>query len=147
MKKTNVLKSKRNRIVTVALLVFVLAFGLILAACGDSEYTDGTYTGRSTNDDTDAYGVVTITLKDNIVSECTFLTYNSNGTVKDDTYGLGGSDDMYQKAQLAVDAMKKYARDFVGHIDPEDVETVTGATIAYNQFLEAVHDALNKAKK
>jgi|AGTN01.3.fsa_nt_gi Major membrane immunogen, membrane-anchored lipoprotein len=139
-------KKLRNAAIVIALMTILLAI-LSLSGCGKKEFKDGTYTGQSGKDDKGAYGVVTITIKDNVVTECTFVTYKSDGTVKDKTYGSGGSEEMYEKAQLAVDAMSKYAADMKGKIDPDDVEVVTGATIAYGQFNEAVNDALEKAKK
>jgi major membrane immunogen (membrane-anchored lipoprotein) len=54
--------------------------------------------------------------------------------------------DFYDKAQLAVEAMKNYAASYQRTGNIKDVEAVSGATVAYNQFLEAVEQALEKAR-
>ncbi|MDR2135307.1 MAG: FMN-binding protein, partial [Treponema sp.] len=71
--------------------------------------------------------------------------------VKDENYGKVNGEisnrPFYDKAQLAVAAMKKYADDYLKAGDLDGVEAVSGATIAYNQFLEAVENALEQAKQ
>jgi major membrane immunogen (membrane-anchored lipoprotein) len=42
--------------------------------------------------------------------------------------------------------MEKYAAGYLKTGNVKDVEAVSGATIAYNQFLEAVENALEQAK-
>lgn len=134
-------------------LVLVLALSL-LSGCGSSggtAYEDGAYTGKSVEDDSGAYGEVVVTITENKITGCEYVTRQSDGSVKDGEYGKVNGEisnrDYYDKAQLAVKAMQQYARKLVEVQKPEEVEAVSGATIAHGQFLEAVKDALEKAKK
>jgi major membrane immunogen (membrane-anchored lipoprotein) len=123
---------------------------VLLASCGKAAYKDGVYTGRSGEDDTGAWGEVTLTIGAGKVRGCEFVTWQKDGSVKDEDYGKINGEisirDYYDKAQLAVEAMKKYAAEYLKAGNIQDVEAVSGATIAYNQFLEAVENALEKAK-
>ena len=40
---------------------------------------------------------------------------------------------------------EEYAKKIIGRINPEDVDSISGATYSYNQFTDAVYDALDKA--
>jgi major membrane immunogen (membrane-anchored lipoprotein) len=123
---------------------------LFLAGCRKAVYTDGVYAGKSGEDDTGAWGEVSLTIREGKLSDCSFVTWQKDGTVKDENYGKINGEisnrDYYDKAQLAVEAMKKYAADYRRAGNLKDVEAVSGATIAYNQFIEAVENALEKAK-
>jgi major membrane immunogen (membrane-anchored lipoprotein) len=123
---------------------------LLAAGCGKAAYKDGTYTGRSGEDDTGAWGEVTLSVTAGKVSACEFVTWQKDGTVKDENYGKVNGEisnrDFYDKAQLAVAAMEEYAAGYLKTGNVKDVEAVSGATIAYNQFLEAVENALEQAK-
>ncbi|MDR0670222.1 MAG: FMN-binding protein [Treponema sp.] len=124
---------------------------LLVGGCGKTAYKDGTYTGRSGEDDTGAWGEVTLTITGGKVSACEFVTWQRDGTVKDENYGKINGEisnrDFYDKAQLAVAAMKKYAADYQRTGNLNGVEAVSGATIAHNQFLEAVENALEQARQ
>ncbi|ATW27391.1 FMN-binding protein [Candidatus Formimonas warabiya] len=137
-------------------LIGVLALTLLLlSGCGNgsdsSAYQDGTYTGKSSPDDRGAYGEATVTIADHKITACTYVTRQKDGTVKDEEYGKVNGEisnqDYYDKAQLAVKAMQQYARQLVEVQKPEDVDAVSGATIAYDQFMEAVKNALEAAKE
>jgi major membrane immunogen (membrane-anchored lipoprotein) len=123
---------------------------LLMTACGGGAYKDGVYTGRSGEDDTGAWGEVKITIGAGKISGCEFVTWQKDGTIKGDDYGkINGeisNQVYYDKAQLAVEAMKKYAAEYLASGRLKDVEAVSGATIAYNQFLEAVEHALETAR-
>ncbi|MDR1972261.1 MAG: FMN-binding protein [Treponema sp.] len=131
-------------------VVCLFAGILVLAGCGKAAYKDGVYTGRSGEDDTGAWGEVTVTIREGKLSDCRFVTWQKDGTVKDEDYGKVNGEisnrAFYDKAQLAVEAMKKYAADYLRTGSLKDVEAVSGATIAYDQFLEAVEAALEGAK-
>jgi major membrane immunogen (membrane-anchored lipoprotein) len=79
------------------------------------------------------------------------VTWQRDGTIKDAEYGkINGeisNQSYYDKAQLAVRAMEKYAGDLGRAGNLKDVEAVSGATIAYDQFREAVGEALEGARK
>ncbi|MDR2144225.1 MAG: FMN-binding protein [Treponema sp.] len=128
-------------------IVFLVV--LMLAGCGKKEYRDGTYTGKSGPDDNGAFGEVTLTIAGGKISACSFVTRQKDGSIKDENYGkINGeisNQSYYEKAQLAVEAMKKYAADLGRAGSLDGVEAVSGATIAYNQFVEAVEEALDSA--
>jgi major membrane immunogen (membrane-anchored lipoprotein) len=126
----------------------------LLPGCGksgESSYADGSYVGQSGKDDRGAYGEVTLTIKDGKVATCDCLTWQKDGSVKDEDYGkVNGkieNEEMYAKAQLAVDAMQKYADQFEEVKDIEGVDAISGATISYDQFVEAVTKALKEAEQ
>ena len=119
---------------------------------------DGTYEGQSQvyeNEEEDSeegngYGVVSITIKDNAVTDCEFKTYEPDGTLKGEDYGKksGGvaNRDYYNKAQKAVAACDEYASMLVQNGTLDGIDAISGATINYNEFKEAVTEALGKAK-
>jgi major membrane immunogen (membrane-anchored lipoprotein) len=128
-------------------VVFLL---VLFTGCGNTVLRDGVYMGRSGEDDTGAWGEVTITITDAKAQSCEFVTREKDGTVKDENYGkINGeisNQAYYDMAQLAVRAMKKYVTDYLRRGSLKDVEAVSGATISYNQFLEAAEQALENAK-
>ena len=125
-----------------------------LAACGGSgELQDGTYTGQSSNFEGEAadgagYGVVKLTIKDGAIADCTFETYELDGTLKDENYGvsLSGNQNKYTKAQNAVKACPEYAKALVEAGDASNIDVISGATVNHDQFVEAVDDALAQAR-
>lgn len=129
----------------------LLALSLFSGCANDSvNYKNGSYTGKSGKDDRGAYGEVKITIKDNKLTACQFVTYKSDGTLKDESYGkINGeiaNQDYYNKAQLAVKAMQKYAEQLVAKQKLSSVDAVAGATISFDQFKEAVTEALAAAQ-
>lgn len=145
-----------NRKLLVLFCVLTLAL-LALAGCGGSAgYADGTYEGRSEmyedneGGDGDGYGVVSLTISGGVITDCTFSTFQLDGSPKDAEYGKEGgivaNQDYYNKAQRAVQACDEYARQLAETGDLKKVDAVSGATINYHQFQDAVKDALNKAK-
>ncbi|MDR2617475.1 MAG: FMN-binding protein [Treponema sp.] len=141
---------KLNTVRAAAFLAAALCAALFLSACTRG-LKDGVYEGKSGVDDTGAWGEITVTVRDGKAAACVFITRQKDGTVKDEDYGkINGeisNQVYYDKAQLAVWAMEAYAMQYAEHGDLDRVEAVSGATIAYNQFLEAASEALEKAKK
>ena len=136
---------------------------MLLAGCSSS-YADGTYTAQSSifegledeefeeyGENGDGYGVVTITIKDNVIVDCEFTTYTPDGEVKDEEYGKKDGEianqDYYNKAQRAVKGSQEYAKQLAAKGDLKQVDAVSGATISYDEFKEAVKEALKQAKK
>ena len=130
------------------LLIAVLA---LLSGCGKRIYKDGVYAGKSAPDDSGAWGEVTVTITDGRVSGCEFVTRQKDGAIKGEDYGkvngVISNQDFYNKAQLAVSAMEQYARSYRETGDLKKVDAVSGATNSFNQFIEAVELALEKAGK
>jgi major membrane immunogen (membrane-anchored lipoprotein) len=135
------------------LKLWVLAFcaAVVLSACGNSALHDGLYEGKSGEDDTGAYGTALIRVEGGKIAACDFVTWQKDGTSKDENYGKVNGEisnrDFYEKAQLAVRAMGQYAEQYVETQDLKKIDAVSGATIAYDQFLEAAGEALAAARK
>lgn len=129
------------------LIVCMIVMSLMAACSSEAPLTDGTYTGTSTVDDMGGYGVVTIVVENGEIADCTYVTYDDKGDVKDENYGKSsGSDEFYKKAQIAVAAINDYPVQLKEKKQLELVEAVSGATISYNQFQEAVQVALEETK-
>ena len=143
-------------------LALIIALAAMCAVsftgCGEKNYKDGTYTARSQeyiNEEDDSvagngYGEVTVTIKDNTITECEFKTYELDGTLKDEDYGKEGGEiknkDFYNKAQKALAACDKYAEQLVSKGSIDEVDAISGATVNYNEFTEAVDEALKQAE-
>jgi major membrane immunogen (membrane-anchored lipoprotein) len=126
------------------ILLTLMIAGLL--SCGKQTVKDGIYSGKSSPDDTGAWAEVTITVNAGKIASCDFITRQKDGTIKDADYGKVNGEisnqAFYDKAQLAVRAMKAYAEQYqeAGNLDA--VDAVSGATNSYNQFIEAVEEAL-----
>ena len=133
---------------------------VMLAGCGSGAksavYRDGTYTASSsvyTNDDGtedgNGYGTVSLTIKDGKIAQCSFRTYEVDGTLKDQEYGKQNGEianrDYYSKAQKAVASCDEYARLLVANEGLDGLDAISGATVNYNEFKEAVSLALDEA--
>jgi len=133
---------------------------LMLTGCGSGSktaaYKDGTYTATSsvfTNDDGtedgNGYGTVTLTIKDGKIAECSYQTFEVDGTLKDEEYGKQNGEianrDYYSKAQKAVAACDEYAKLLVANEGLDGLDAISGATVNYNEFKEAVQLALDEA--
>ncbi len=132
-----------------------------LAGCGGggkASYRDGTYTARSEvyenddgSEDGNGYGEVTITIRDNAIVDCVYKTYEPDGTLKDENYGKksGGvaNRDYFNKAQKAVAACDEYASQLIANGMLDGIDAISGATINYNEFVDAVTQALDQAKE
>lgn len=144
------------------LALLAAAAVLLVAGCGGSSasYKDGTYTAQSSvyeslSDDEDeggeGYGEVTITVKDNLITECEFTTYMPDGTVKDGEYGKQNGEianqDYYNKAQRAVKASQNYAEQLAARGKLSEVDAISGASISFDEFNEAVELALKQAEE
>ncbi len=142
----------------------VMATGLcalMLAGCGGGKnvsYKDGDYEGKSSvyenddgTDDGNGYGVVNITIKDGAIAACTYQTYEVDGTLKDKDYGKEdgriANKDYYNKAQKANAACAEYADMLVQNGQLDGIDSISGATINYNEFVEAVENALKEAEE
>ena len=140
------------------LTLYALMLLALLTACGGSaNYADGTYTGTSSVYEGDedgsgaGYGVATVTIQGGAITACTFETYEPDGTLKGEDYGKQNGEianrDFYNKAQRAVQASAQYGDKLVAAGSLKDVDAISGATISFSEFQEAVEDALNQAKQ
>jgi major membrane immunogen (membrane-anchored lipoprotein) len=147
----------------IAAAVGAVVLSMALAGCGGGSskavsYNDGTYEGKSevhesldeSGEDTgNGYGVVSITIKDGVITDCKFDTYEPDGTYKDDQYGMKegavANRDYYNKAQKANAAREEYASMLVANGSLDGIDAISGATINFEEFTEAVEDALSQA--
>ena len=147
---------KRKKVL--AFLLAAAAFAGVFSGCGGAaNYADGTYEGTSSvyegdeEGNGDGYGVASITIQDNVIVACEFHTYQTDGTLKDEDYGKQNGEvanaDFYNKAQRAVLASQRYAEQLAEAGGLTGIDAISGATISYNEFKEAVQNALSLAKK
>ena len=104
----------RAKYIGITAALAVAAVGI--TACGGSAtYKDGTYEGKSEvydyaeedgTDEGNGYGVATITIEGGKITDCKFVTYEPDGTLKDEEYGKKqgsvANRDFYNKAQKAA---------------------------------------------
>ena len=141
-------------------LAVVLTAGMLSGCSGGKKvsYKDGTYEAQSSvfenddgTDDGNGYGVVSLTITDGKISECSFLTYENDGTRKDEEYGKEdgriANKDYYNKAQKANAACAEYASMLVQNGQLDGIDSISGATINYREFKEAVEAALKEAEE
>ena len=144
----------RKTVVFAAVLAAVCA----MTSCGSKTYKDGTYTARSAEyvsedgtEDGNGYGEVEITISGGKISDVKFLTYELDGTLKDENYGKEDGEiknkDFYNKAQRARAACENYAAQLKSKGSLDEVDGVSGATVNYNEFKEAVTAALKQAEE
>ena len=133
---------------------------LALTGCGGRKvsWKDGTYEAQSSvfenddgTDDGNGYGVVSVTIKDGKISDCSFVTYEADGTIKDEDYGKEdgriANKDYYNKAQKANASCAEYASMLVQNGQLDGIDSISGATINYKEFKEAVELALKQAEE
>ena len=140
-------------------LILVMFLALCLTGCGEKSYADGTYQGRSADyineeegeEAGNGYGTVNLTITDGKITACDYKTYELDGTLKDEDYGKENGEiknkDFYNKAQKARAACDNYAQQLVAKQKLKDVDAVSGATVNYSEFQEAVEDALKQAEQ
>jgi len=141
------------------MILLLMGSAIVLTGCGEKSYNDGTYSAQSenyVNDDEgdtagNGYGVVELTIQNNAITACTFKTYELDGTLKDEEYGKEGgviaNKDFYNKAQKARAACDNYAEQLVRKGNLKEVDAISGATVNYNEFQEAVTSALKQAEQ
>jgi major membrane immunogen (membrane-anchored lipoprotein) len=140
-----------NAKINVVIAALILLCCAAISGCGKAVLKDGVFTGASGADDKGDYGEVRVTIAAGKVTDCSFVTWQKDGTPKAADYGKVNGEianqAYYDKAQLAVRAMAAYAKAYAAAGDLKAVDVVSGATIAYNQFQEAIAEALAQAVK
>ena len=89
----------------------------------------GTYTGQSSKSDDEKAGGYTIVK----------LTIGEDNRITDE--------EAYKTAQNAAKMAKQYADQYMATQSLSEVDAITGATISYDQFIEAADIALQKASE
>ena len=146
--------------------VIIVAFTIVVSGCGEdkppqqsdnisheidlSAAKDGTYKVDSSLDDKLGHSTLTLTVENHKITQAEFIGVDLFGDVKNENYGslISGKDSAdYKKAQVAVKANSEYAKQLTETQSLEKVDAISGATISYNQFVEAVNKAVDEAKK
>jgi major membrane immunogen (membrane-anchored lipoprotein) len=130
-----------------------------LTGCGPSAppydpslpLADGVWVGQSSTDEEGAFGRSTVTVAEGQVVDSLYVTVQANGSTKAEDYGKDSDGQIanrsaYRAAQKAVASFDVYARELIETEVPAEVDLVSGATIAYEQFLEAATDALTQSQ-
>lgn len=107
---------------------------------------DGTYTGKSSEDDFGGHMEVTITVADGKISETEVKNLQKDGSEKGEDYGKEAGEEGHKTAQMTLEASQTYGKELTEKGSVEEVEAVSGATQSYKQFVEAANDAINQAK-
>ena len=116
----------------------------------------GTYTGQSSKSDDEkagGYTIVKLTIgEDNRITDVQLEIYDANGKNKfsedyGKTYGEITDEEAYKTAQNAAKIAKQYAEQYMATQSLSEVDVITGATISYDQFIEASDIALHKASE
>jgi major membrane immunogen (membrane-anchored lipoprotein) len=145
----------RPRAAAIGSVPFLVGVVLSAAGCGSNAppfdtsvpLTDGVFVGESEPDEQGAYGRSTVTVEDGEIVASEYVTVQANGSTKGEDYGKDSSGEIanrssYRAAQKAVAAFDVYARALIETGVPEEVDAISGATIAHGQFLEAATAAL-----
>ncbi|MDO5695540.1 MAG: FMN-binding protein [Eubacteriales bacterium] len=158
---------RKSKLLRVAVLAVAFLTVLNLSGCGKVSYKDGTYTAHvdandvpkeefdefeESEDNPSGSTVlgeadVTIVIKDGKITSCEYKAKDAKGQPKDENYGRDGAPLSQKKAQKAVAGLKEYCNQLVEKQNINDVDTVTGATISYDEFIEVAKAALKKAKE
>lgn len=114
-------------------------------------YIDGTYKATSSiKDEWGGSADVEIVVKDRKIVSCIFTSYEENGKVKDAEYGkVDGvikNIGLYKIAQNAVTQSNKYGDMLVQTQNVEKLDAISGATVSFNLFKDAVKQIMEKAK-
>lgn len=122
------------------------------AGTSSRRYADGTYTALSSiKDDWGGSAEVTVTIKDDRITGCTFVSYEKNGAVKDEDYGktdgIIKNAGLYRIAQAAIEKAAQYGPRLVETQQLDEVDAIAGATVSYRLFQNAVGIALQQASE
>ena len=146
-------------------LLAICMAGLLMSGCGGEEKTptskpasnkidlsnakDGVYTAESSRDEKLGKSVLTLTIENKKITAAEFTGYDLLGNVKDEEYGaiFGKDSGDYKKAQVAVDAIKKYPAQLIETQDLNKVDAISGASISYAQFVETAKHAVEEANR
>lgn len=112
-----------------------------------SDAKDGTYTAESSSHELYGKSKITIAVKDHRIESVTFVGFDKDGKLKDETYGEGASESNRKKAQIALQGYNTYGKELVKTQQLGKVDAISGATVSYEQFVEATQKAVSEAKQ
>ena len=151
---------KKNITISIA----ILTISMVMSGCGEdpnqdsdsssidlsldlSNAKDGIFEGESSLDRALGRGYVVIEIKDHKIVNADYIGRDLFGHVKDENYGGDQGSADYRKAQVAVKAIDKYVMQLADTQSLEQVDAISGATVSYIQFVEAVKSAVDKANQ
>ncbi|MDO4788325.1 MAG: FMN-binding protein [Johnsonella sp.] len=133
------------------LIIVCALLALQMGACAGEKkaevsYKDGVYSGESSKDEFGGKITVEISVKDGKITEASMKDLDKNGVEKGEEYGKDiGQEGLYKKAQQAVEGAKQYPVLLVESGSIENMDAVSGATVSFKVFKEAVENALSGA--
>ena len=143
--------------------IFILAmlfFALFFSSCEKDEktdgnasspsYIDGQYSAVSSiKDEWGGSAKVEMTIKDGKISSCVFYSYEADGKLKDADYGKVDGEiknlGLYKIAQAAVFNSNKYGELLVKEQDIDKLDAISGATVSFALFKDAVKQIMKEA--
>ena len=141
-------------------LILLFAFAVLFSSCEKKEeaqkessicYIDGTYKATSSiKDEWGGSAEVEIVVKDGKITSCVFNSYEEDGKLKDADYGkVDGvikNMGLYKIAQNAVSQSNKYGELLVKSQNIEKLDALSGATVSFGLFKDAVEQVMKQAK-
>lgn len=113
-------------------------------------YKDGTYTAQSSPDWRGGVGEINLTILEGKIVKADYRGIQKDGKPKDADYGKTNgkieNPEFYKKAQVAVKASAQYGPQLLEKQSLDEVDAISGATVSYQQFMEAGQKALDQAK-
>jgi len=140
-------------------LILLLVGVSLLFSCTKKEetqecsirYIDGIYKATSSiKDEWGGSAEVEIVVKDGRITSCVFTSYEEDGKLKDADYGkVDGvikNMGLYKIAQNAVSQSNKYGELLVKSQNIEKLDALSGATVSFGLFKDAVEQVMKQAK-
>ncbi|NLL42466.1 MAG: FMN-binding protein [Firmicutes bacterium] len=123
----------------VILLLVVLGVAMYINAQRkeDNMWQDGTYVGRSSPDERGYFGEIELVITEGRISEAEYEEMDQEGRRKDENYPY----------QLGPQSHDELENRLVKAQNPDEVDSISGATQTHQRFVEAARDALRKAEE
>ncbi|MCK9526658.1 MAG: FMN-binding protein [Limnochordia bacterium] len=122
----------------VILLLAVLGIAMYINAQRQEgpQWQDGTYVGRSSPDERGYFGEIELMVNDGKIAEAEYEEMDQQGARKDENYPY----------QLGPQSHDELENRLVESQNPDEVDSISGATQTHGRFVEASRDALRKAE-
>ena len=153
---------------TVLGVAVLLSIGVMLVGCGDEKKDapkdaakpaaqavsvdltgakDGTFAGDSSEHAQLGHSHVELTIENGAITKVVHTGFDKDGKVKDENYGADKPEGVRKKAQTAYKAIGSDASQLERKKDLAKVDAIAGATVSYDQFIVAVANDVEAAKK
>lgn len=136
-------------------LLFAIMLSFAFFSCTKNDvptYIDGKYSAVPTiKDDWGGSAKVELVVKDGKIVSCTFDSYDKDGKLKDADYGKIDGEikniGIYKIAQNAMTQAAKYPDMLIQSQNIEELDALSGATVSFRLFEDAVKQIIEKAQK